>query len=40
MALITIAAGEFRRHGVGRVFPGLGEAATTAEIIDMLEVTR
>jgi nicotinamidase-related amidase len=28
------------RHSVARIFPKLGETATTAEVIDMLEATR
>ncbi|WP_405565199.1 isochorismatase family protein [Streptomyces sp. NBC_01180] len=28
------------RHSLGRVFPKLGETATTGETLDMLEATR
>ena len=28
------------RHSIGRVLPKLGETATTAEVIDMVEATR
>ncbi|WP_328323239.1 MULTISPECIES: isochorismatase family protein [unclassified Streptomyces] len=31
---------EAHRHSVGRVFPKLGETATTGEILDMLKATR
>lgn len=31
---------EAHRHSVERVFPKLGETATTAEVIDMVEATR
>ncbi|WP_328675452.1 cysteine hydrolase family protein [Streptomyces sp. NBC_00343] len=31
---------ESHRHSVERVFPKLGETATTAEIVDMVEATR
>ena len=31
---------EAHRHSVERVFPKLGETATTAEIVDMMEATR
>ncbi|MGN5631003.1 isochorismatase family cysteine hydrolase [Streptomyces sp. AC154] len=31
---------ESHRHSIERVFPKLGETATTAEIIDMVEATR
>ncbi|MFI5881251.1 cysteine hydrolase family protein [Streptomyces sp. NPDC051554] len=31
---------EAHRHSVERVFPKLGETATTAEVVDMLEATR
>lgn len=31
---------EVHRHSVERVFPKLGETATTAEVIDMVEATR
>ncbi len=31
---------EAHRHSIERVFPKLGETATTAEVIDMVEVTR
>ncbi|WRZ88126.1 isochorismatase family protein [Streptomyces sp. NBC_01007] len=31
---------EAHRHSIDRVFPKLGETATTAEVIDMVEATR
>ncbi|MEV5532765.1 cysteine hydrolase [Streptomyces prunicolor] len=44
VVLVTDAMGdpdpEAHRHSVERVFPKLGETATTAEVIDMVEATR
>jgi nicotinamidase-related amidase len=44
VVLVTDAMGdpdpEIHRHSVERVFPKLGETATTAEVVDMVQATR
>ncbi|MFJ9246692.1 cysteine hydrolase family protein [Streptomyces sp. NPDC101776] len=44
VVLVTDAMGdpdpEIHRHSVERVFPKLGETATTSEVVDMVEATR
>jgi nicotinamidase-related amidase len=37
---VTDPDADSHRHSVGRVFPKIGETATTAEVVDMVEATR